>query len=94
MKWLEIIELRSVDRKRDQLKSILLKLIEEVDKETKRKSIRAFSRSKLDTIFSMHLFHDSKKVKYNGTPLGLRLSSALKEFGFVNHSIWTELHSK
>ncbi|MBT5539889.1 MAG: hypothetical protein HOK29_13245 [Candidatus Marinimicrobia bacterium] len=92
MKWLEIIELRSVDRKRDQLKSILLKLIEEVDKETKRKSIRAFSRSNLDTDFSMHLFHESKKVNYNGTPLGLHLSSALKEFGFVNHTIWTELH--
>jgi hypothetical protein len=46
----------------------------------------------IDTDFSIHLFHDSKKVEKSGSPLGLRLASALKEFGLVNHSIWIEMN--
>jgi len=33
-----------------------------------------------------------KKVENNGSRLGLRLASALKEFGLVNHSVWVEMH--
>jgi nucleoside-diphosphate-sugar epimerase len=33
-----------------------------------------------------------KKEENSGSPLGLRLASALKEFGLVNHSIWIEMH--
>ena len=48
----------------------------------------------IDTDFSIHLFHDSKKMERSGSSLGLCLASALKEFGLVNHSIWIEMHSK
>jgi len=94
MKWLEIIELRSVDSNRELLESQLQNLINEVDKETKKQAIKSYSRVMIDTDFSIHLFHDSKKVENSGSPLGLRLASALKEFGLVNHSIWIEMHSK
>ena len=94
MKWLEIIELRSVESNRELLESQLQKLMNEVDKETKKQAIKAYSRVMIDTDFSIHLFHDSKKVENSGSPLGLRLASALKEFGLVNHSIWIEMHSK
>ncbi len=94
MKWLEIIELRSVNSQREQLESILLKLVDEVEKESKKQTIKAFSRAKLDSDFSMHLFHDSTNVNYDGSPLGQHISSALKEFGYVNYSIWTELHNE
>ena len=94
MKWLEIIELRSVESNRELLESQLQKLMNEVDKETKKQAIKSFSRVMIDTDFSIHLFHDSKKVENSGSPLGLRLASALKEFGLVNHSIWIEMHSK
>ena len=94
MKWLEIIELRSVDSNRELLESQLQKLINEVDKETKKQAIKAYSRVMIDTDFSIHLFHDSKKRENSGSQLGLRLASALKEFGLVNHSIWIEMHSK
>jgi len=90
MKWLEIIELRSVDSNRELLESQLQNLINELDKETKKQAIKAYSRLMIDTDFSIHLFHDSKKVENNGSPLGLRLASVLKEFGLVNHSIWIE----
>lgn len=94
MKWLEIIELRSVDSNRELLESHLQKLINEVDKEAKKEAIKSYSRALIDTDFCIHLFHDSKKVENGGSPLGLHLASALKAFGLVNHSIWIEMHSK
>ena len=94
MKWLEIIELRSVNRNRELLKSQLPNLINEVDKEAKKQAIKVYSRVIVDTDFRIHLFHNSNKIDNSGSPLGLRLASALKEFGLVNHSIWIEMHSK
>ncbi len=94
MKWLEIIELRSVGNNRELLESQLQKLIIEVDKEIKKQAIVAYSRVLIDTDFSIHLFHDSKKAEKSGSQLGLRLASALKVFGLINHSIWIEMHSK
>lgn len=94
MKWLEIIELRSVDSNRERLESKLQKLIDQVDKEKKKQRIMAYTRVLIDTDFSIHLFHDSNKVENSGSSLGLRLASALKEFGTINHSIWIQMHSK
>ena len=94
MKWLEIIELRSVDSNRESLESQLKKLINEVDKEIKKQTIKTYNRVMIDTDFSIHLLHESKKVDKGGSSLGLHLASALKEFGLVNHSVWIETHGK
>ena len=76
------------------LESQLQKLMNEVDKETKKQAIKAYSRVMIGTDFSIHLFHDSKKVENSGSRLGLRIASALKAFGLVNHSVWIRMHSK
>jgi len=76
------------------LESQLQKLINEVKRETKKQAIMVYSRVLIDTDFRIHLFHDSTKVENSGSPLGLRLASALKEFGIVNHSIWIEMQTK
>ena len=94
MKWLEIIELRSVGSNRELVESQLQKLINEVEKEAKKQAINVYSRITIDTDFRIHLFHDSKMVKNKKSPLGLCLASALKAFGLVNHSIWIEMRSK
>ena len=92
MKWLEIIQLRTTERSMTKLKSQLEALINEVEEETKKQAIKAYSHIAIDTDFSVHLFHDSKKAEVNGSQLGLYLASALKEFGLVNHSIWIEMN--
>lgn len=94
MKWVEVIQLRSVENKHDRLESKLHRLIEEVNKEKKRRAIVAYNHALVDTDFSIHLFHDSKKVKMNGSRLGLRLASVLKTFGLVNHSVWIKMKDK
>ena len=94
MKWLEVIDLRTANSNRELLESQLQKLINEVDRETKKQAIKSYCRVMIDTDFSIHLFHDSKKVENSGSRLGLRIASALKDFGLVNHSVWIEMHGK
>ncbi len=93
MKWVEIIELRSVNSNRELLESQMHKLSIEVGKEAKKQAIRIYRRVMIDTDFSIHLCHDSKRVENSGSQLGLCLASSLKEFGLVNHSIWVEMHA-
>ena len=69
-------------------------MIDEVNRESKMQTIKSYGRVLIDTDFSIHLFHDSKKVENSGSRLGLSIASALKAFGLVNHSIWIEMHSK
>jgi hypothetical protein len=94
MQWLEIIELRSAGGKSKLLESQMQKLVNDVYERAKNNPVKAYCRLMIDTDFRIHLFHDSKKVEKSGSSLGLRLTSALKEFGLVNHSIWIEMHSK
>jgi len=94
MRWLEIIELRTVTNKRDVLESQLQKLRDEINKESEKNTIEAYFSALIDSDFSIHLNHHSKDVEYRGSQLGLRLASALKEFGLINHSIWVEMNSK
>ena len=94
MKWLEIIELRSAGSNRKMLESQLQNFINEVNREAKQQAIKVYSRVIVDTDFSIHLYHNTDKIEKNGSPLGVRLASALKEFGLVNHSVWIEMHSK
>lgn len=93
MKWLEIIEIRTVDGNSKLLESQRRKVIEKMDDEIKKQVIKAYGRATIDTDFCIHLFHDSEKVEISGSPLGLRLTSALKDFGLVNRSIWVEMHT-
>ncbi len=93
MKWIELIQLRSVEGNRMILESELQRLINEVDGERIKLVVMAFRRVAIDTDFSIHIFHDSKKVEDGGSQLGMRLVAALKDFGLVHHSIWMEMNS-
>jgi len=93
MNWLEIIELRSTGGNKKMLESELKKLVIELNKETKMQAIKIYGREMIDTDFSIHLIHDSINTEHSGSPIGLRVSSALKEFGLVNHSVWIEMQS-
>jgi chlorite dismutase len=93
MKWLEVIELRSVESNRELLESQLQALMDDVDKEASKQTIKAYRRVMIETDVSFHLVHDSHHVEQNGSPLGLRLASSLKEFGLVNHRVWMEMQN-
>jgi hypothetical protein len=90
MKWLEIIELRSVGNNLKLLEPELKHLIEELNIESEQRAIVIYNRLAVDSDFSIHLFHDSKEADINGSSLGAHLVSTLKEFGLINHSVWIE----
>jgi len=94
MKWIEVIQLRSIAGNQKRLGSELNGLINEVGEKSKKQIITAYSRVLIDTDYNIHIFHDSNEVEKFGSPLGLRLADALKEFGLVNHSVWVEIHGK
>ena len=91
MKWLEIIEIRSVGSNQEILKSKMETLTREVPKEAEQ-GIRTFSHVTNSSDFSIHLFHDSRIVPAAESDLGLHIASSLKEYGLVNHSIWMEMN--
>lgn len=90
MKWLEIIELRSVVDKHGVMELKLKDLIDEVKQESSLWGINLYSAMMLETDFSIHLYNEAESMEIGGSPLGQRLASALKEFGLVNHQVWIE----
>jgi hypothetical protein len=88
MKWLEIIKLRSVKRDSELLKEFLLP----IDKfsQSGLVEMKTYYHAVLETDLSVHLHWESERPEQNGSPLGLRIAQALKEFGLIDRSIWIE----
>lgn len=91
MKWAEIIILRSPVRSAKMRLSNFKDLIDNVVGQAKQEQILVFCREKLDTDICLVLCHNDEKTETGGSPLGLRLTTALKELGLVRHTIWIEM---
>lgn len=92
MKWLEVIELRSMGIDQKELELQLYSLIDEMKQKTRQQEIKVYSHITVETDISIHLNNDSDSSNIGGSPMGQRLVSALREFGLVNHSVWIEKH--
>ena len=90
MKWIEVIQLRSLSIDRNFLESKLQELVHEVNRTSKEQRIKIYNREMIDSDICLVLFQDVEKEEIGESRLGLRLVAALKEFGLVNHSIWLE----
>jgi hypothetical protein len=88
MKRLEIIHLRSsgapVDSLSDQISTSL--------KATPRtaENVALYRREGLETDIAIHIHHGEGRGTAGPNGLGLRLASALKAYGLVEHSVWVE----
>ncbi|MCP5108216.1 MAG: hypothetical protein GY950_32825 [bacterium] len=83
MKWLEIIELRSVGKHQAQVEKGLADLTAGAEPE-----INVYRNLTVSTDWSIHLHYESNRDDIRESPLGLRLAAALREFGLVHHSVW------
>jgi len=93
IKLLEIIELRAVRVDRNLLDDQLKSLVGDLIKSEEIQNVKIYNRLRVESDFSIHLLRNYEKEDINGSPLGLRLTSELKEFGLVNHSVWIERQS-
>ncbi len=94
MKWIEVIQLRSLNRNRKSLASTLKRLMREVEAENKGQSVKIYGRERIDTDFSIVLFSRAEKRQIGGSALGLALADALKAFGMVRHTVWLEMEEE
>ena len=90
MKRLEIIELRTSDMDSKNLVNTLSRFLDDLNKEYENYSIRLYRHLTVKTDWSFHVHHHSKNHTPSPSPVGLRIASALKEFGLVHHSVWWE----
>lgn len=94
MRWVEIITLRSPANIDTQFVDELLKEVNESDSPTDKPKhlleIRIYHHSVVETDLSIHIHWKSEPGSQYKSPLGLKLSYALKNLGLLNHSIWVE----
>ena len=94
MKWVEIISLRCPSNIDTRLVDELLKEVSESDSATDTPEhlveIRVYHHSIVETDLSIHIYWESEPGSQEKSPLGLRFSSALRDLGLLNHSVWVE----
>ena len=90
MNWLEIIELRSVEKDKVFLAEQLEKILQELEQEFPRMKVRSYTRPLVATDFSIHLLHGAEDIAKSGSEAGLRLVAALRELGLVHHTVWEQ----
>lgn len=90
MKWLEIIELQSIESDYELLNKTLEDIMNTINLGKEAHKVTIYRNGKVKTDFSLHLYHDSEHPESRGSKLGLSLTSALRKCGLVNHNIWIE----
>ena len=91
MKWLEIIELRSV-RNGDALRELsLTELAGSAESEPELVEITLYRHGFIETDYSVHLVYESEKIPSPGSPFSLQLAATLAEYGLVSHSVWCRI---
>jgi hypothetical protein len=98
MKWVEIISLRCAANIDAPFVNELLKGISESDSATDTPEhlveIRVYHHSIVETDLSIHIYWESEAGNQHKSPLGLRIFSALRSMGLLNHSVWIERASR
>jgi len=94
MKWVEIITLRSPGNINREIVHELLKGVGKSDSPTDTPNhlveIEIYHHSVVETDLSIHIYWESQTGNHHKSPLGLRIFSALKSLGLLNHSVWIE----
>ena len=88
MNWIEIIDLRSAGNGIEQIKQSFMEPAKEIDRKEGLTGLSLFCNALLETDISIHLQWETEERTPAKSDLGLRMASALLEFGRVNHTLW------
>ena len=89
MKWIEVIQVRLNELDRSVFNKRLDGLMEDIKTRNDIKLV-IYRQFYYKSDIRIHLYHNDSQNE-NGSPLGLHLASAFKEYGLVDHSIWVEV---
>ena len=90
MIWLEIISVRTAGAADTSRALQLCGQIHQTMTTDRPEQVMVFCSALYDTDFSIHLRWGADPGPGGKSALGLEMSSALSDFGLVNHTIWTE----
>lgn len=89
MNWVEIVHLRSTGGSVEQLsKEIEASLGTAGERD---RTVAIYQRTALGTDLAIHIQGRGDSEQCRISALGLRLASALRVFGLVEHSLWREI---
>jgi hypothetical protein len=90
VRWVEIIDVRSLSHEEALLEPELPALLSELAAEREPERIEMYRHAELRTDWSIHIHYTSDSQEPVKSLLGLRLVALMREFGFVHHGIWRE----
>ena len=90
MNYLEIIELRASNKDYENLSKKLTSFIDDLNKEYENYTMKLYRHLTVETDWSFHIQIQTEINFTSPSQLDLRIASALKEFGLVHHSVWSE----
>ncbi len=88
MKWLEIIQIRTAQNRATHLMAELTTLLSDIQKTPGGANVILYRHADVASDFSLHLIHQSDTERPTISITGQLLSSVVREFGLVNHTIW------
>jgi hypothetical protein len=91
MNWAELITVRSTGNSKKALTLALHELMNDIVTKYGPERIQMYHRQTIDTDFCIILSHEGETIGDRGSHLGMRVTAALKVFGMVNHSVWSEM---
>lgn len=89
MRQLEIIHLRSSGEPTEILSNQIAESIRAAETDTE--VVTLYRRKGLETDVAIHIHHLKEPGAEGQSSLGVRLASALKAYGLVEHTLWTQL---
>jgi hypothetical protein len=92
MKWIEIIRLRALDHLRQ---TAVMELLHQLKTEASATDVTfiLYHHATVETDVSIHLAWNSDILEQGKSALGAKLAYMLREFGFVDYSVWIEKFS-
>ena len=91
MNWIETIEIRANHNSKELLESQLREIMDEIKENGTGQTIRIFSKINLESDYLVLLEDESVQIAQEGSSLGHQLAASLKNFGMVNHSVWSAI---
>ncbi len=90
MIWMEMIRLRTTERKGQAALGLLSYSLKRVTDEPGLLRIRVYNSASLHNDLALSLVWDTQVPHRQGSRTGLSISASLNAFGLVEHSVWLQ----
>ena len=91
MRQLEIVELRSLNCEKEEIRDAVKTILDSAHREFHVDAIRVYRHTAVGTDMAVHILHEAGTVLPGGSRLGYELTEFLRGFGLVHHELWMQM---